>query len=56
MVTKNALQTLDTMSDEEFYAMLEKGLSEAKSGDGMSVEDAFAVINKSIIPLSKKDN
>lgn len=36
------------MSDEQFDSMMLKGLNEAKSGLGMSVEDAFKEINKSI--------
>jgi len=44
-----ALQTQDTMTEEQFDAMMEKGLMEAKSGQGMSVDDAFNEINKSIL-------
>lgn len=43
-----SLQTRDAMSDEQFNSMMLKGLNEAKSGLGMSVEDAFKEINKSI--------
>ena len=43
-----SLQTRDAMSDEQFDSMMLKGLNEAKSGLGMSVEDAFKEINKSI--------
>ena len=42
------IKTRDTMTDAEFNAMMEKGLSEAKAGHGMSVKEAFAEINKSI--------
>lgn len=42
------LQTRDTMTDAQFHAMMEKGLSEAKAGQGVDAEDAFAEINKSI--------
>ena len=56
MAAKTILQTLDKMSAEDFDAMLEKGLSEAKSGKGMSIEDAFAEINKSIKPISERIN
>ena len=43
-----SLQTRDAMSDEQFNSMMLKGLNEAKSELGMSVEDAFKEINKSI--------
>lgn len=36
------------MSDEQFDSMMLKGLDEAKSGYGLSVEEAFDEINKSI--------
>lgn len=42
------LQTRDTMTDAQFYTMMEKGLSEAKAGQGVGVDDAFAEINQSI--------
>ena len=42
------LQTRDTMTDAQFHAMMEKGLTEAKAGQGVDVEDAFAEINQSI--------
>ena len=43
-----ALQTRDSMSDAQFNAMMAKGLSEAKAGQGMDIEDAFAEIDKSM--------
>ncbi len=42
------LQTRDTMTDAQFNAMMAKGLTDAKAGQGASVEDAFEEINKSI--------
>lgn len=42
------LQTRDEMTAEQFDEMMKKGLSEAKSGRGVSVEEAFSEINKSI--------
>lgn len=36
------------MSDAQFNAMMLNGLDEAKSGYGLSVEEAFDEINKSI--------
>ena len=43
-----SLQTRDTMTDAQFNTMMAKGFSEAKAGQGVSVDDAFAEINKSI--------
>ncbi len=40
------LPTRDTMNTVQFDAMMEKGLSQAKSGQGMDLEDAFAAISK----------
>ena len=41
-------QTRDTMTDAQFNTMMAKGLTEAKADHGVSVDDAFAEINKSI--------
>ena len=41
-------QTRDIMTDEQFDTMMAKGLSEAKEGRGLNVDDAFAEINKGI--------
>lgn len=43
-----ALQTRDTMTDAQFNTMMAKGLEQAKAGQGMDIDDAFAEINKSI--------
>lgn len=40
--------TLDTMSKEEFDTMMKKGLDEAKAGQGLGLEEAFAKISESI--------
>lgn len=42
------LQTRDTMSAEQFDVMMEKGLSQAKAGQGMDIDDAFAKIRECI--------
>ena len=42
------LPTLDAMSTEQFDGMMEKGLTQAKAGQGMDVDAAFAKINESI--------
>ena len=42
------LQTRDTMTDAQFHAMMAKGLTDAKAGHGISVEDAFAENNENI--------
>lgn len=47
MATKTANVTArDTMTTKQFDAMMEKGLSQAKAGQGMDLEDAFSAINK----------
>ena len=35
------IQTLDSMSAEQFDAMMQKGYDEAKAGVGLSVDEAF---------------
>ena len=42
------LQTRDTMTDAQFNTMMAKGLEQAKVGQGLDIDDAFAEINKSI--------
>lgn len=42
------LQTRDTMTDAQFNTMMAKGLEQAKAGQGLDIDDAFAEINKSI--------
>ena len=36
----------DSLTDEQFNAMMEKGYDQAKSGDGMPVDEAFAKIQR----------
>lgn len=40
--------TRDGLSEEQFNQMMEKGLKQAKAGQGMDLDAAFAHINKSI--------
>lgn len=40
------LPTRDSMTDAEFNAMMEKGYHQAKTGEGISVDDAFEKIRK----------
>ncbi|MBR6578854.1 MAG: type II toxin-antitoxin system RelB/DinJ family antitoxin [Clostridia bacterium] len=42
------LQTRETMTDAQFNTMMAKGLEQAKAGQGLDIDDAFAEINKSI--------
>lgn len=42
------IQTQDVMTVEQFNNMMEKGLSQAKAGQGLDVNDAFARIRESI--------
>lgn len=43
-----AIPTRDTMSEAQFNAIMEKGLNQAKAGQGMDVDAAFAKVNESI--------
>lgn len=43
-----AIPAADRMSKDEFNAMLEKGYGQAKAGQGMSLEDAFAILSHKV--------
>lgn len=43
-----SIPTRDAMSTEQFNEMMEKGLKQAKAGQGMDLDDAFARISESI--------
>ena len=43
-----AIPTRDALSDSQFHAMMERGLSQAKAGQGMNADDAFGRIDDSI--------
>lgn len=38
----------DTMTDEEFDAMMARGLAQAKAGEGASLDEAFAALEGSV--------
>ncbi len=38
----------DEMGEAEFNAMMEKGLSQAKAGQGMPLDDAFSALERGI--------
>ena len=42
------LPTRDSMTDEQFNLMMEKGYNQAKAGTGLSVDEAFAKIHEDI--------
>ena len=42
------LPTRDSMTDEQFNVMMEKGYYQAKTGTGLSVDEAFAKIREDI--------
>lgn len=42
------LPTRDSMTDAQFNAMMEKGYNQAKSEEGLSVDEAFTKIRESI--------
>ena len=43
-----SISTRDAMSIAQFNEMMEKGLKQAKAGQGMDLDDAFARISESI--------
>ena len=43
-----SLPTRDSMSDEQFNVMMEKGYHQARTGEGLSVDEAFAKIRENI--------
>ncbi len=42
------LPARDSLTDGQFNAMMEKGYNQAKSGEGLSVDEAFAKIREGI--------
>lgn len=42
------LPTRDSLTDEQFNAMMEEGCNQARSGEGLSVDEAFAKIREGI--------
>ncbi len=47
-LTVPKLPTLDTMSKEEFDAMLEEGYNQAMNGEGIELDAAFDMLQKEI--------
>ena len=47
-LTVPKLPTRDGLSDEQFNAMMESGYNQAKSGEGLSVDEAFSKIREGI--------
>ena len=47
-LTVPGLPTRDSMSDEQFNVMMEKGYHQARTGEGLSVDEAFAKIRENI--------
>lgn len=44
MTLPRELPTLDSMTKESFNAMMEESLSQAKEGKGVSLEEAFEIL------------
>lgn len=42
------VQTMDTMNSKELDSVLEKGYKQAYSNDGVSIDEAFAEIDKKV--------
>ena len=47
-LTLPKLPTRDGLADEQFDAIMEKGYNQAKSGEGLSIDEAFSKIRESI--------
>lgn len=47
-LTVPKLPTRDSMTDEQFNAMMEKGYSQANSGQAVPIDEAFAKIREGI--------
>lgn len=47
-LTVPKLSTRDSLTDEQFDAMMEKGYNQAKSGEGLPIDEAFAKIREGI--------
>lgn len=47
-LTVPKLPTRDSMTDEQFDTMMETGYNQAKSGDGLPIDEAFAKIREGI--------
>ena len=47
-LTVPKLPTRDGLTDEQFNQLMEKGYDQAKSGEGLSVDEAFAKIRDGI--------
>ena len=47
-LTVPKLPTRDNLTDEQFNAMMEEGYNQAKSGEGLSVDEAFFKIREDI--------
>ena len=43
-----SLPARDSMTDEQFNIMMEKGYHQAKTGEGLSVDEAFTKIREGI--------
>ena len=47
-LTVPKLPTRDSLTDEQVNAMMEKGYNQAKSGEGLPVDEAFSKIREGI--------
>lgn len=47
-LTVPRLPSRDSMTDEEFNGIMEKGYLQAKAGEGLSVDEAFSKIREDI--------
>ncbi len=47
-LTVPKLPTRDSLTDEQFNTMMEKGYNQEKSGEGLPIDEAFAKIREGI--------
>ena len=47
-LTVPELPTRDGLTDRQFHTMMEKGYEQAKSGEGLSIDEAFSKIREDI--------
>ncbi|MCD8222745.1 MAG: type II toxin-antitoxin system RelB/DinJ family antitoxin [Clostridiales bacterium] len=43
-----AIQTEDSLTGSQFYSMMDKGLKQAKAGQGLDLDEAFLKVNESV--------
>lgn len=47
-LTVPKLATRDSITDDQFHAMMEKGYGQAKAGEGQTIDEAFSKIREGL--------